>query len=67
MEANQQNAASAEEQAAETEEIKSAIDGVNEAANVTATLAEETKQVTHNMVALVERLQGLVNQFKVSR
>jgi methyl-accepting chemotaxis protein len=63
---NEKNAANAEQQAAETEEIKGAIDGVNEAANITAQLAEETRAVTENMTRTVERLQSLVGNFKVS-
>ena len=66
LQSNEKNAANAEEQAAETEEIKGAIDGVNEAANVSAQLAKETSDVTHRVSGLVGRLQGLVNQFKVS-
>ncbi|HET6718858.1 MAG TPA: HAMP domain-containing methyl-accepting chemotaxis protein, partial [Rhodocyclaceae bacterium] len=66
LQANEKNAANAEQQAAETEEIKAAIDGVNQAASVTTDLAEETRQVTHNVSELVARLQGLVKQFKVS-
>lgn len=66
LQSNEKNAANAEEQAAETEEIKAAIDGVNEAANITTQLAEETREIANNVTALVARLQGLVNQFKVS-
>jgi methyl-accepting chemotaxis protein len=66
LQANEKNAANAEQQAAETEEIKAAIDGVNEAASITTQLAEDTRQVTHNVSDLVARLQGLVKQFKVS-
>jgi methyl-accepting chemotaxis protein len=66
LQSNEKNAANAEQQAAETEEIKAAIDGVNEAASVTTQLAEETRAVTHNVSDLVARLQGLVKQFKVS-
>jgi methyl-accepting chemotaxis protein len=66
LQSNEKNAANAEEQAAETEEIKAAIDGVNEAANITAALADETRAVTSSMTDTVGRLQGLVNQFKVS-
>ena len=66
LQSNEKNAANAEQQAAETEEIKAAIDGVNEAASVTTQLAEETREVTHTVTSLVARLQGLVKQFKVS-
>ena len=66
LQSNEKNAANAEEQAAETEEIKAAIDGVNEAANVSAQLAQETSDVTHTVTTLVGRLQGLVGQFKIS-
>ena len=66
LQSNEKNAANAEQQAAETEEIKAAIDGVNEAASMTTQLAEETRDVTHSVTSLVARLQGLVKQFKVS-
>ena len=66
LQSNEKNAANAEQQAAETEEIKAAIDGVNEAASMTTQLAEETRDVTHSVTSLVARLQGLVTQFKVS-
>ena len=66
LQSNEKNAANAEQQAAETEEIKAAIDGVNEAASMTTQLAEETRDVTRSVTSLVARLQGLVTQFKVS-
>ena len=66
LQSNEKNAANAEEQAAETEEIKAAIDGVNEASNITSALAQETRDVTVSVTDLVARLQGLVSQFKVS-